>query len=525
MAGNQQQSGIRVDESGKTTIDKNAYKLSAEQIDAKSQSFKDLLQDEMEKTIDEFEEEINRPIESETDERARMRLKILRNKLTSLQTLYQKALDEYRQSVKAGHANLEQLSFRLREEVSKQTKTKLANLKAVVDFKAGETIDTTEVRALEKAVLALEDFEKNHPELQPIFDKIAKKQDLNKDEFKLVIGLIKPYSIPENKSAALAFETTAAGLLISMMKPAQRFTMIKEFMDSPEGAKTADLIDMFLRSGTLTRIQGEQLFKGAVAKGVVSEKRFREDFEKKLANGYYENEVAKVKDLIKKEITEQYAGRFADNFLNRFVGTPLVGMLLTMLGGTTALFNLLSNRGGGFSETIEKFFTGIYGPVGAVTAVAGVEMMTGSLRGGKSTEWMGLGSGILGDFYLSPGEDVEIARKKTVSAEAIADIYLNTHKAFAEYLENGGFDTMKALGESLPKKENQILTLEGLLTQEKKPEQKKRLHNLKTATTLNRDELDEKINVMAMHTTVLGIKDNADLQNFLDKVKESQFPS
>lgn len=523
MSANKSQTGVQVDDSSKV----ETPSLTAGPLDEKTKDFKELLEDEMAKVVDEIKEEFNKRDTSQTGERGKYRLKLMKEKISNLRGLNQKALEEYQASVKAGRTDLAELSKRLREDLAKQTKTKLKNLKAVIDSKAGAEITTNEVRDLEIALKALEEFEKNHPRLQPIFDKVGEGQNLSKQELELVAGMIKPHTITETNKQPVSFEATAAGLLISMMKPAQRYEMVDGIIDSPQAKQSAEMIDMFLRVGILTRIQGEKLFEKAVEKGAVSKEKFEKDFKKKLDSGYYEQELVKVKAIMEEEVHKKFAGQYADNLLNRFDVPTIVGILLTGWGSATAIFNLLASGGDGLLSVPMNFLASGYGPIGVVAAATGVEMVTGKHSEGKAAEWGGLGSGIFGQFFSSPGEDVETARRKDDSAKKIAEIYLNTHKAFAEYLENGGYNTMKKVGTEIAKnpQKNSKFTIDLLLKHEQDADQKRRLETLQKSATVTKETLADNFTEVAVQATFLEINDSKQFSDYLAHIRKTQFPN
>jgi hypothetical protein len=500
--------------------------------DKESEDFREKMQEEMERQIEEIEKTFE--LNTRMDERANAIYRRLRQEqIGKIRGLFEKAKQEYETQGRLNVENRQQLASRLHDETVKETSARLENLKSIINKKAGKEIETHEVLEINKALKGLEELNRAHPEFKYLVEKIAKEQPLTKEDYQNIISLMKPNTIAEIKAKPVTMEELAPGMLISLMQPAQKYELVEQFMESPQANNTAELIDTLLSTGALNRYQGEKLFEKALQSGVLTQERFTSEFKERLENGYYEQQVNNLKELIQKELVANYKGVYNVNLIDRLVGMPLLGLLLSLWGGSTALFNGMAN----FEwrdplGSISRFTKSIYGPVGLVAGVAGLEMTAGSLRTQQIPnkgvlEYTGIGYGWVSDVLRKIGEDDDVENEqKRRAVEQLSQIYLNSPKPFHEYLNNNGFTTIDTLRKQELANPNadKILNLDELIAAEQDPEQKSRLENLKKSPYFTDRDAAIKITSVPEAALALNITNEQKFQELVTQIRLKQTP-
>lgn len=248
--------------------------------------------------------------------------------------------------------------------------------------------------------------------------------------------MINPFDITEKDAKPQQhFETTTAGILIGFMSGKQRYKLIEEMIDSPSD-KTGEVIDGFLRNGILSVAQGEELFKKAVQKGVVSQKEFETTYQKNIDDGFYVEEVKKVKEAMDAEV-KRMQGMYVNNSFDRVAGAPLLGAGMLLHSFFWILTNVLAS-GGDFKALLNpKNNPYLWAAIGE--GALALEMTSGSMKRNRS---FGIGAGWLSRTVERITEKEGAVNTVKQNAYAvIGETYLS-YRDFGSYLENGGAATI-----------------------------------------------------------------------------------
>lgn len=472
----------------------------------------------------------------QTSEQAKDRIIFIRDRqIAEITRTYDELVRDFEKRI-SGDSSLDmnKLADELLKDANDTARRRLEQLKVVLAKKIeGAFMTTAEVAAIEKAVTAIELFDKDHPELHALFVKIGEGGNLTPEEYAQVINLMNPADLGKiGVSGPEAFETTASGLLIGVMSPAQRFELVKRYMESDKKENTAQLIDAFLKTGVLSLMQGEELFKLAVSAGALSSEEFESEYKKKLESAYYADELKKFREAVGGETARDIGGRFSRNVVERFVGKPLLHTLLMLWGGTTMLVNALASREkGNFAQSLKNIADNKFFWLGAGAAGVGYEGATGTMRDGRgrggALDFFGLGEGNISawlDKMLSDEDREDVVKRNAL--KLLAENYLGAPPAFRDYLENGGHATIMKFKDEKDARGNPVMSLEKMLEKEEGAVQKGRLEELKSMNGEPGKRIDKMLLAVAVSASALGIDESKEtLESWLKKIRETQLPS
>lgn len=473
---------------------------------------------------------------SQMSEQAKNTILLMRDRqIEEIRKTYDDMINRFDERIsKDSTLDMEALAEELMDSANSTAKQRLEKLKAVLAKKVeGAFMTTAEVAAIEKAVLGIEQFEKTHPEMHALFVKISEGGDITPEEYEQIIKLINPADLTKiGVTGPETFETTGAGLLIGLMNPAQRFELIKQMMESDKKEMTIDLMDAFMKTGVLTVIQGEELFKRAIEAGVITQEKYDAEYKEKLEGTYYADELAKFREALGSETAQEIGGKFSKNVVERFVGMPMLHTLLMLWGGTTALVNILASREkGNFAQTLKNIAGNEFFWLGAGAAGVGYEGATGTMRDGRSRggvlDAFGLGEGNISawlDKVLSD-EDRESTVKRN-GVKVLAENYLGAPADFRAYLENGGHSTIIKMKGQKDASGAPAMNLEKIIETEEDAEQKARLERLKPLNGQPERKIDRLLYGVAISAEVLEIDESKEhLADWLKKIRETQIPT
>ncbi len=486
--------------------------------------------------IDDLKEAFNERISyggDQMEERAKDKILFLRDRqIDEVRQTYDALIKEFNQRVqKDSSVNLESLAQELLDNANAKTRQRLEKLRAILNEKVEDTYITThEVAEIARAVEGVKDFEKAHPELHQLFIKISEDGALNEGDYKQIVALIDPDKLPQISDKNVhSYESTGAGLLISMMSPQQKYELVLNFMESNKGKESDELIDGFLRTGVLTLLQGEQLFKQALKKGLLTQEEFEKKYKQKLETTYYRDRVKQFKDVLQGEVYRKYSGRYSKNIVERFVGKPLLHSLLALWGGTTAIINALASRKrGDFAQTLHNITFNKFFWLGVGAAGIGIEGVSGSMREGHKRrgvlEFLGLGEGYISqliDNLLNDKEKADV--KKRNALKTLTENYLGAPPDLRNYLEQGGHQTILKLRGQFDVQGNPVLSLDKLIEKEEHAGRKEFLKNLRVMNKKPEKKIDKILFAIAVSSEALGIEENErKLAVWLEKIKQTQ---
>lgn len=381
----------------------------------------------------------------------------------------------------------------------------------------GDYATPEEAAALKRTLAGIEKISASDIETQQILIKLQKHAELSAEDYDHIVKMINPLDLTAKDSKPRAkFEATSAGILIGFMTGAQRYRLIQELMDSPKRGQTAEVIDAFLRTGILSIAQGEELFQIAVQKKIIDETEFKDTYRKRLDQGFYVDEVKKVKDAMDQEI-RRMKGMYDTNMMERVTGAPLLGAGMLLHSFFWILTNVLA--AGGDFKTMFKRNPYIWAALGE--GALALEMTSGSIKKGSGS--LGIGSGWITRLCerISEKEGPLNTAKQNAYA-LIGDIYLN-YPDMGAYLENGGAGRILEVRNAKTGQGKQgkdlIITFDELLQSETNPDQQARL---KDANRKFPQKTEAQINGMGEALMVTEMKTQEEFNGKLAIIKQDQ---
>jgi hypothetical protein len=458
------------------------------------------------------------------DEKALVRLRELKEKQKrEISEIFEEHRREFARRISAGAANREAMATQLIRLAAADADKRIAALDLVIKAKTKEPyITTKEAAEIEKAVIGVEKLAREDRNLQATGEKIMEGRPLTDADYTYIVGIINPYDVLKQRTdIKQSFEATSAGVLVGLMKPAQRYRLIEVFMDSPKKSETQQLIDAFLRTGILTRDQGEELFEEAVSKGIISRQQYESDLKKKLEQGYYQQETAKFRQIVEQEINREYRGKFSENIANRVVGRPMLGGFAALWGGILALLNIWTTLTNKYdSNKLETLLKNPYIYAGLGAVVAGTEVATSTMK--KGSGW--IGGGVVSEALGKLGrEDEQKMAVQERAREKISDIMLNSPRPLVAYLDAGGFASVLELRKNkTAKNENPIITIDELLETEKDAAQTERLKSLKTMTATSERDANLALTTLGETSVILDLQTNVAFERLVAEIRKKQ---
>ncbi len=458
------------------------------------------------------------------DERALQKMMDLKKaQEKSMEDLFERHRKAFEEKSKQGVANRDTMLQQLLDTATVEAQQKIQALDAVIQRNKKDVFITTgEAYEIEKAVLGVDKMLEEDKKIQEAGMKLMEGKNLADQDYLYIVSILNPYDVFKQRTDIKnTFEATSAGVLVGMMSPSQRYRLVEVFMDSAKKKDTTVLIDAFLRTGNLSRDQGEALLNEAVSKGILTNEQFQRDFKAKLDQGYYEQEVQKFKQMIETEVRKDYTGVFADNIMNRLSGRPVIGGIMALWGFILVALNLTANI-----KNKSSWLKNPYIWAGAAGMMAGTEIASGTVKMG--TPW--LGAGVIGRGLESMSETDE-AKKNALKKKARDDIgnfIMNSPKELVDYLDKGGYETMLEIRRAkIAEKKSQAFNLDELIESEKKKSgtQAQKLTALKTSTFISETEINKKFNTLAEEAdNILGLQNNAEFAKLAKEIRDSQKP-
>lgn len=413
-------------------------------------------------------------------------------------------------------ADREALKDELIDKAAEDARKRIDGYKAILDkYVKGPEVVTSEVRDIDHAVSGMDKVLNGDPKLQEVMEKLGKKEKLDKADYERVVYFLNPQDVNKpTQSPEETFDASAAGYLIGMMNVGQRVELVEVFIDSNKGNDASQLIDAFLRAGLIEKEDGEKLFLLAIDKGKLQQKTFEDDFQKKLSEGFYAEEVGKNRDAIQGEVNQYYNGIYATNIMNRVVGRPLIGGLMAAWGLIWFGLNAAVNKG--------KFWKSPYSFAALAAAGVGTEVATGGLK--RGAPW--IGGGVFGQmFHGDDTTEKRIGRLEDNARNQLMEVYKGGPDELVSYLNNGGYETIRDLRLQMEReKKEPYVTIDGLIKieAEKNPVQRDRLEKMKTLAIVNEDSINKKMNKVAEASHILKIKDNETFTAEIAAIQDEQ---
>lgn len=510
--------------------DKKAQDLPKDDMqEAIDENFETRKKEKIEKIEDAFEKAISGGSQG-IDERALVRLRELKQRQKkAVSDLFAEKKKTYDTKAKANLGARQSMADEILKSADDEAQQRITALEAIIQqHKTGEYITTDEAYEIEKAVFSIDEMIKKNPDMIRLAEKIREgKSDLTPAEYLQIVKIMNPYDILKQRGdLQQTFEATSVGALIGIMKPDQRYHLVEVFMDSEKKDQSLKLIDSFLRTGILSKVQGEKLTQIAVAKGLLNQSEFERDWKVKFESGYYQQEVDKLRQVMEEEKVKDYRGMFSENLMERVTGRPLVGGIMALWGTILMGINIAANMGakGSRWQQLSTLKSNPYFYAGLGGMLAGTEIATGNLKAGS--EWMG--SGVIGrgiDSLTEGGEDESKTAFEKQMKQKMVDKYLNSPKAVEEYLDNGGFETMaKVREEKLKKKELPLVKIDDLIMAEKIPTQIARLNDIKTNPYVSQEKIESDLTIMVEAAFNAGVSGNSGFVAAIEQSKKDQTP-
>jgi len=436
---------------------------------------------------------------------------------TAVKTTFARFKKTYEEKSEENKGERDVLAKQLLDEAQGEVEARIQNIQMILNMLVkGDYITEAEAAALKRTLVGIEKISVKDVETQEILLKLQEKRVLDSEDYRRILNMVNPLDLT-NKDAKprQRFEATTAGIMIGFMSPAQRYRLVEEIMDSHKSGQTAEVIDGFLRTGILTVAQGEELFNAGVQKKVIKKEEFEAVYKKRMDQGFYVDEVKKVRDAMNKEV-RQMQGMYAVNMMDRVVGKPLLGAGMLLHSFFWILTNVLAS-GGDFKSLFKNPY--IWAAMGE--GALALEMTTGSVK--RGAESWGIGSGWISRAMEKLSE--KEGKLNTVQQNAFAamgDIYVS-YPDFGFYLEHGGAQTIADIrkaksGQGL-KGAELMITYEELLKTETDPTRKSKLED---ANKKFPSQTAVQINTIAEALTVLKIENQGDFNAKLAFIKEAQ---
>lgn len=346
---------------------------------------------------------------------------------------------EFQDKSQENKSERDTLAAQLLEQAQSEAEFRILNLQVIfAKLVKGDYMTEDEAAAIKRVIVGVEKISTKDIETQQILLKLKGDQELNGQDYNFIVDKVanvNPAALTSKDAKPQErFEVTTAGILIGFMSPRQRYKMIEVMMDSPKRNQTAEVIDGFLRTGILTVAQGEELFKEAVQKKVMTQEDFDTIYKKNFDKGFYVDEVKKVRDAINAE-ANRMRGMYSENLMNRVVGSPMIGAGMLLHSFFWILTNVLAS-GGDFKSLFRNPY--IWAALGE--GALALEVTSGSMKKGVGEFGIGAGwvSRAVEKFTEKEGPKTSVEKN---ALAVMGDMYLN-YLDFGKYLENGGAMTI-----------------------------------------------------------------------------------
>ncbi len=427
---------------------------------------------------------------------------------------------EFEEKSDENKSERDNLAMDLLQQAESEAQTRVLNIEMVLNILVkGDYITAEEAQALKRVLVGIERISAKDVHAQEILVKLKEKKNLDSTDYQRIIMMINPSDLTmRDAKPRERFEITTAGILIGFMSPAQRYELIEEMMKSPKSKETAEVIDGFLRTGILSIAQGEELFKKAVEKKIITEQQFKEVYQKRFDQGFYIDEMKKVREAIDEQVNRM-KGSYSTNLVERVAGAPLLGSAMLLHSFFWILTNVLAS-GGDFKSLLNpKKYPHLWAAIGE--GALALEITSGSLKRGAGN--LGIGSGWISRAVESmvEKEGPKTTQEQTAFA-SIGEIYLS-YPDFGSYLEHGGAGTILGIrkaktGQGLQGKDL-IISYDELLKTEKDQLQQSRLADAQKKFP---QKMNAQINTIAEALTMLKIETQGDFMTKLGFLKDSQ---
>ena len=437
-----------------------------------------------------------------------------------IKKMYTERKEEFIKTKAESKAEREALAADLLKKAEGSADRRIKAIEGILASKvAFEYMTTEEVFDIDKAIIAFEKVEANYPELLGILELLfSKDRKLEIQHYEYIARIINPYEITAKKhKPEEAFETSAAGLILGMMTEDERVRLVEVFMESEKKQQAPAFIEGLLGTGLISDEKGKELLKKAVSESV-----FDAQFKLKFEQGYYETQRKANRDIIERQLDENYRGNYAENIMNRVVGKPLIGLLVALWGTVTVALNVWANR-----KDLKNM--GPYAAIGLGAIAAGTEMATGTIKKGAENEgtlkkW-GFGRGVISTWLFKKGESAEKeASEKEVQGRArarLAEIYKNADPSLRSFLDAKGIEDIAEIRRRKEKKSHpsMLFTLEDLTAygDEMEYEEDRKPHLDRLIRSINGGDESQKAN------TLRRITELSEINHVFKKIGEKSF--
>lgn len=420
----------------------------------------------------------------------------------------------------------ERLAAELLREASAETEKYIRSLESILKkYIKDKNITNEEVLTVMKAVLGVERMNRERPELHDIVDRLGHSLELRDKDYEQIVAILNPFDFKtERANAAEGFEATAAGMIVGLMRPDQRYKLMMAFIDSPKKQQTPQLLEGWLSTGVINRFQAEQAIRES--SGV----NYPPEFIAKIKSGQFEIIAKKFQEKMTKESVNEVQGQFSRNIVDQFFGdgiidSPFVYAIMTLWGAMTTGLNMWSSSTWNWDDvagSLQKSLLGIasnpWVSVGLGATLVGGQGFTGTIQGKGF-----MGGAVLGALEnLGSGGDEEAFIKKNAH-QVLGEVYVNSPSDFASYLDNGGYETIMALKQSKVKSgQPPKVTLKELSDLEKDSARKAMLGELSKSNFFKAEDIDRKFNWVAEAAVAMEINSHSGMAAELSKIRSEQ---
>lgn len=512
-------------------------KTEVSSLDKSTQAFNEQLEKRREQLLERLEklrsEKIS-PGNPQLEERANSVMQsIIQKQIAEIDRLKTEAEERFKAEAQSGSQSLDALADEILKDVTEKGSDKIESFEATVNrLVKDKFVVSSEVYDIAQALEGMKKIETDKPELHTAFQKLQDNKELSDDDYKAIIENLHPYNVEQQRhDSTQSFEATGAGVCLRFMRPDQRYKLVEMFMDpkvNPERYKDGiQLLEALLSTGHLNRLQGDELFQKAVKAGLLTQDEYEKTYKPKLeSGGEYEQKSQELKKIIDEELQKGYYGQYADNIMNRVVGKPAVGALMTAWGFILVLLNVLANK-----QDLKGLAKNPYFYMGLAGMGLGVEMATGTMKKGASTHLFGtVGGGVLSHAYNSLDDETNAERDKKMGRKKLEELYPSMNPFVISYLKQplGGFETLIKLRQEKEAKnlegEKLMITLDDLMEAEKSTEAAKELENIQALKPSELDASIRQLNQVAEVNTKLDIQSNVEFKRMLDEIESAQRP-
>ncbi len=262
------------------------------------------------------------------------------------------------------------------EKADAQMSVVVETFRKIIDHVAkGNQIDE---EGLTKVMAMMRQFEnlKTNPQISELFTKLAENKPLQDPaDFMTIIGFIQPIELAEaSKKPQQVYESSQAGVLISMLKPPQRMRMAELIYENKEPAQATGIIEGLVATGMLSMAQLNHLIN---SKKLPEEER--NNLQQQVEDGSLLAEQQAYREHLAM-LAHANRGAGGENILNR-IGMKEVGIAaLGVWGSVTAFMNFAAGfQFNDISGSFRRIGTNPWFWAGSAGAAVGALSLAGNL--------------------------------------------------------------------------------------------------------------------------------------------------